>query len=305
MDSCYGNYAPIGLDVFNWSGCKGWSNPIKSSSDLWCYNGKIGVYYPPGLTPGYQFARTGSNMAGFLISDAGNFYNYREYVQNKLSQSLINNVHYQISFYLSSNAGSCNISEIGVKFYNSKYSDLTKLQITKLFGNVEADVTNDKANFIKDTLSWQKITLNYKATGTENYIIIGCFIDSLNLVCDYTCDTTGWIGQIFPGDYMYIDDVSIIESPYQEPNISNVFTPNNDGINDVWKLDLTDYENITCNIYNRWGNVVFKTTNQITNWDSRTTNGEACSDGTYFYIIEGINPFKEKKEYKGYVQLIR
>ena len=300
IDSCYGNYTPIGLDVFEWSGCKGWSNPIKSSSDLWCYNGKMGNYSPPGNPPGYQYARTGNNFAGILISDVGNNYNYREYVQNKLTQALTIGKHYEINFYVSSNAGSCNISEIGIKFYNNKISDLTKLQLTKLKGNVEADVTNSKNNFIKDTLGWQKISLKYKATGNENFIVIGCFIDSLNLVCDYTCDTSGWIGQIFPGDYLFIDDVSITETPIQTFEFPNVFTPNNDLINDVWLCDLSIYANVSCNIYNRWGSKIYETLDPIIQWDGKTITGINCDDGVYYYCIQ-----TEEKNYKGFIQLMR
>ncbi len=300
IDSCYGNYAPIGLDVFNWSGCKGWSNPIKSSSDLWCYNGKMGIYYPPGNPPGYQYARTGNNFAGILISDVGNNYNYREYVQNKLVQSLTIGKYYEINFYVSSKAGSCNISEIGVKFYNNQLSDLTKLQLTKLKGNVDADVTNPKNNFITDTLGWQKISLTYKATGYEHFLVIGCFIDSLNLVYDYTCDTTGWIGQIFPGDYIFIDDISIVEQVTIAPVIPNVFSPNNDAVNDLWFCDFSNYDTVNCAIYNRWGNQVFCASNNIIQWDGKTTSGNDCEDGIYFYCIETAT-----EKYKGYIQLIR
>ena len=244
IDSCYGNYAPIGLDVFEWSGCKGWSNPIASSSDLWCFGGKMGIENPPNVGGFYQYARSGNNYTGIFIGFQS-FYNYREYIQTQLTQQLSTGKFYEINFYLSSNAGSCSISEIGVKFYDVKLKDLSKFQLTKLEGNIEADVTNDKTNFIKDTLGWQKITLNYKAKGNENFMVMGCFIDSLNLVCDYSCDTSGWIGQIFPGDYIFIDDVSIIELPFKDPIIPNVFSPNNDGAIDNWYLDLSGYENIS------------------------------------------------------------
>ncbi len=300
IDSCYGNYSNLGQDVFKWSGCKGWSNPIYSSSDLWCFNGKVGNMTPPALNPGYQFARTGNNFAGFYIGFAGNFYNYREYIQNQLSQSLTNGKNYEISFYLSSNAGSCNISEIGLKFYSSKFADLSKIQLTPIINNTGADITNDKNNFIKDTLGWQKISLNYKASGTENFVIIGCFVDSINLKSDYTCDTTGWIGQIFPRDYIYIDDVSITELPFQEPIFPNIFTPNQDGINDEWKVDLLGYNEINFSIYNRWGNKIYTTSNNIIIWDAKTTSGENCNDGIYYFTIE-----TKEKSFKGFIQLIR
>ena len=264
----------------------------------------MGIENPPNVGGFYQYARSGNNYTGIFIGFQS-FYNYREYIQTQLTQQLSTGKFYEINFYLSSNAGSCSISEIGVKFYDVKLKDLSKFQLTKLEGNIEADVTNDKTNFIKDTLGWQKITLNYKAKGNENFMVMGCFIDSLNLVCDYSCDTSGWIGQIFPGDYIFIDDVSIIELPFKDPIIPNVFSPNNDGANDNWYLDLSGYENISYSLYNRWGNKIYQTCNSVIKWDGRTTSGEPCNDSVYFYTLEATNPYKEKKQYKGYIQLVR
>ena len=99
--------------------------------------------------------------------------------------------------------------------------------------------------------------------------------------------------------YYYLDAVSLTETTCAI-NIPNIFTPNSDGINDMLYFNIcTTIENIT--IYNRWGNVVFKNEKTETNnWDGRTTSGEECPDGNYFYIIQS-----EEKTYKGTVQLIR
>jgi hypothetical protein len=103
IDSCYGNYTPTGLDVFVWAGCKGWSIPIKSTSDLWCKNPKVGIITPPLiLGAGYQYPHTGNNMSGVYIGGGSNYANYREYVQNKLVQTLVKNKTYSVEFYLSS-----------------------------------------------------------------------------------------------------------------------------------------------------------------------------------------------------------
>lgn len=296
IDSCYGNIANLGFDAFEWSGCKGWCNPIRSSSDLWCTNGILGSLQPPNVGLGYQNPKTGSNMAAFFISDVF-VRNYREYIQNKLSQSLQNGKSYAINLFVSSRNNFCGISEIGVKFFNQKYNDTNALWLTHLI----PDALNDTSNYITDSLGWQKITMRYKAIGSENYMIIGCFTDSVHL--KYTmsnCDTTFWNGGNYASDYIFIDDISVTELPFQDPTFPNIFTPNNDGNNDVWKLDLSGYENINCIIYNRWGNKIFETKQNVIIWDARTTSGVECSDGTYFYIIE-----TKEKNYKGFFQLLR
>jgi gliding motility-associated-like protein len=295
IDSCYGTVSYLGFDVFQWTGCKGWSNPIASSSDLWCTNPKFGPYSTPGALPGFQYPNTGSNYAGFLFTDKLQYSNYREYIQNKLVMPLTNGNNYEISFYVSSTVYECNISQIGIKFFNQKLVDLSRYNLV----NELADVTNDAANFITDTLGWKKIILNYKANGTEHYMVIGCFLDSLHVISN-NCDTTNGSGLVFPNDYLYIDDVSIKEIEPLAPVIPNVFTPNNDLVNDVWQCDFLNFETVNCLIYNRWGNLIFQSNKQIIQWDGRTTSGNNCEDGVYFYCIE-----TETEKHKGHIQLIR
>ena len=46
---------------------------------------------------------------------------------------------------------------------------------------------------------------------------------------------------------------------------------------------MTDYEMI---IYNRWGNVVFSTTDYSHVWDGNNSAGKPCSEGVYFCVIK-------------------
>jgi len=62
----------------------------------------------------------------------------------------------------------------------------------------------------------------------------------------------------------------------------NVFTPNSDGINDLFEIqDLP--ENTELIILNRWGNVVFSTINYQNNWDGKDTSGKEIVEGVYTY----------------------
>jgi gliding motility-associated-like protein len=67
--------------------------------------------------------------------------------------------------------------------------------------------------------------------------------------------------------------------------IPNVITPNNDGINDTWKLDaLQSYPSAQVQLYNRYGQKVFESKGYSTPFDG-TMNGSALATGTYYYII--------------------
>jgi gliding motility-associated-like protein len=94
-----------------------------------------------------------------------------------------------------------------------------------------------------------------------------------------------------------------------EPTIPNVFTPNGDNINDVWEFSLGKGNTLNVlNIFNRWGllikNAELKTNTYIL-WDGRTTSGEACSDGVYFYTLQYTDANGDVHKKNGYVTLIR
>ena len=86
--------------------------------------------------------------------------------------------------------------------------------------------------------------------------------------------------------------------------IPNVFTPNGDGANDVFKVSSQFIKEFNCTIYNRWGNKLFEWSDIKTGWDGKVNNKESA-DGTYFYIINAkkIDGKEFKKE--GAFTLIR
>ncbi len=71
-------------------------------------------------------------------------------------------------------------------------------------------------------------------------------------------------------------------------DLPNVFTPNGDGINDLFKPYPYKYvDKINMTIYNRWGNVVFKTEDPDINWDGKDfQTGKPVSDGVYYYVCD-------------------
>jgi gliding motility-associated-like protein len=67
--------------------------------------------------------------------------------------------------------------------------------------------------------------------------------------------------------------------------IPNIFSPNGDGTNDKWILkNLEQYPNCGVEIFNRYGQQIFKSTGYTKPWDG-TYNGKPLPVGTYYYII--------------------
>ncbi len=65
--------------------------------------------------------------------------------------------------------------------------------------------------------------------------------------------------------------------------IPNVFTPNSDGVNDTWVINGLSRSGHSVKVFNRWGNLVFESSNYANNWKA-----QGLSDGTYFYeVVDG------------------
>ncbi len=85
--------------------------------------------------------------------------------------------------------------------------------------------------------------------------------------------------------------------------VPNAFSPNGDGVNDKWEItNLKDYPNCVVEVYNRYGQVVFRSFGGYqTAWDG-THNGTPLPVGTYYYIIEPKNGFPRTT---GFVVIVR
>jgi gliding motility-associated-like protein len=83
--------------------------------------------------------------------------------------------------------------------------------------------------------------------------------------------------------------------------IMNLFTPNNDGYNDVWLINVKGIAfPVKVTIYNRLGNEVYYSDNYQNNWNG-FYKGNPLPQATYYYIIEDSNG----NIYKGPVTIIR
>ena len=87
--------------------------------------------------------------------------------------------------------------------------------------------------------------------------------------------------------------------------IPNIFTPNEDGINDFFQVRTEGYTTLKCTIFNRHGGVVYVFYGLNGTWDGRTHAGMECTDGTYFVILELGVEGGETKTFQGDLQLIR
>lgn len=94
-------------------------------------------------------------------------------------------------------------------------------------------------------------------------------------------------------------------------NLPNVFTPNQDGANDMFiPYPYCFIESIEIQVFNRWGNLVFETTDPDINWDGKNLQGKDLAEGVYFYTckvfeqrVSGI--VRNPEILRGTIQIIR
>ncbi len=93
---------------------------------------------------------------------------------------------------------------------------------------------------------------------------------------------------------------------YPEPTVivPNIFTPNGDMNNDVFKLTTTNATEVIMKINNRWGNSVYEGSGLDPFWDGKV-NGTLVADGVYFlqYTVKGL--MGKEITGQGFIQLIR
>ena len=78
---------------------------------------------------------------------------------------------------------------------------------------------------------------------------------------------------------------------FNKINVPNAFSPNGDGINDVWNInELSSYPESETNVFNRYGQLVFHSMGYSKPWDGRY-NGQSLPVGTYYYTIDRKNNF--------------
>jgi gliding motility-associated-like protein len=65
----------------------------------------------------------------------------------------------------------------------------------------------------------------------------------------------------------------------------NAFTPDGDGVNDFFRPVGTDIAKYTLQIYNRWGNMIFESSNILTGWDGTVKGSYALPDVYTFVVV--------------------
>lgn len=87
--------------------------------------------------------------------------------------------------------------------------------------------------------------------------------------------------------------------------IPNAFTPDADGLNEFFFPKMMGIRTFEFYIFDRWGEVIFKTQDQNQGWNGKAQNGAIMPVGVYPYLVKITDVFDKFHEYVGHVTIVR
>lgn len=126
--------------------------------------------------------------------------------------------------------------------------------------------------------------------------------NTLNSSTVYSNTGTYTITLIVTNAFSCIDStsVTIVVSETIKIIIPNIFSPNGDGVNDLFFIDGTGVKTLSVTIFNRWGNKLYEYNTINGSW-----SGDGHGDGTYFYLIVAVGNDDKEVRQEGYFDLVR
>ncbi len=161
----------------------------------------------------------------------------------------------------------------------------------------DTNYVNIPVNFIPDTIGIKSFLWNF-GDGSSDSIIFpshtfkteNIFKVWLKVTSKYGCEDSTY------------RDVKI--SNKKSFAVPNVFSPNNDNVNDKFLIKSSSIDKYHISIYNRWGSLVYESNNIEEGWDG-TFMQQPCSDAVYYYIANIIDTNHIEQNIYGTVTLIR
>jgi gliding motility-associated-like protein len=176
--------------------------------------------------------------------------------------------------------------------------------------NAAFDITPDTTNLLNPTIS-----VIDGATGSDSCMwIISGVNETFTLPAGqgftHTFEDTGIyvITQIVTNQFGCSDTLSQVAviSEYTTFYAPNTFTPNGDGLNDLFYCYGVGINTFELRIFDRWGNNIFTTDNINTGWDGKANGGSRIAQqDTYVFIVKFTDLSNKKYKYIGHVNLIK
>jgi gliding motility-associated-like protein len=132
-------------------------------------------------------------------------------------------------------------------------------------------------------------------------------------------DTSSKISNLKAGNtyYVIVKDANGCETPpvgakpdcreYCLQGVS-VITPDDDGVNDEFKIERCQFANVRLQIFSRWGEIVYQNADYSNQWQGKSgdgTSGTELPEGVYFYVLRALKANGIEETSKGTVTILR
>lgn len=112
-----------------------------------------------------------------------------------------------------------------------------------------------------------------------------------------------FVGSNSDGSCEVYGDVYTVTIGSSELLVPNAFSPNDDGVNDIWKISYRSLIDFECWIFDRQGHKLHYFSNPNDGWDGKR-NGKAVKPGVYFYVIQATGADGKKYKKSGDINII-
>lgn len=146
----------------------------------------------------------------------------------------------------------------------------------------------------------------WQIASDENFDYIDYRFNQQDL--DYTFMDEGryyvrFVGSNSDGTCEVFGDVYNVSIGASELKVPNAFSPNDDGVNDVWKVSYRSLTKFRCTIFDRYGNEIYSFDDPDRGWDGKY-KGKAVKAGVYYYVIEAHGADGKKYKKGGDINII-
>ncbi len=168
--------------------------------------------------------------------------------------------------------------------------------------------------------SWVEAKIQFRADVAAKFLTIGLFGSNGGRALKTSAKAVQKVA------YYFFDDARLDPLPdsldFSEPKIfdgminpieavgkdevfvPNSFSPNDDGLNDVFLSNPYEIDGWNLSVFNRWGSLVFQTKSAMEGWDGKF-NGKNVDMGSYYWTLIYKNESGRRSERQGFVNVLR